>query len=600
VSGDCVKDNLTGLTWMMTPPSATYTWQNALTYANGRNAANLCGYNSEWRLPNILELESIINLGQAGSASWLTRPENGFVGIAGNKYWSSTTASSATEKAWVIDFSDNGRDIVNKSSLYLSFPVRGTTTSPAQPWRTGQTECYNASGNIVSCADTGQDGGIQAGASWPSPRFLDLGNETVKDNLTGLIWSANANTPGSPACTPGVAKISYDSYLYIQCLNNNSYLGYNDWRVPNRKELQSLIDHSRYNPAVPSGHPSTGVVSGTYWSSDTYINQCNLGWAIDMDTGLVSESYKDPFNALHVWPVRGPLSLKALLAGEGVGSVTGDGISCNGYKCLGVYNSGEEITITAESSPDSVFAGWTGCPSPPSGSECNILMDADITVTATFLAAKSIWEKPASLNFGKVGLGVVSPQKYVSIKNLNDTNLQIETIVITSTNATEFSFDEDCSAVPLSPGGTCSIALMVNAQDYGTRRAELVVTSNDTKVPIVKMKLKAKAMPAKIFIQPKTLRFGEVSTVDSAKQQLTIENRGPTPLSISTITLTGDHMGDFTIDPTDCPVLQEGQASILTVTFGPEGIGKRTGTLMITPDVPKKGPVKVMLKGEGT
>jgi hypothetical protein len=345
VSGDCVKDNLTGLMWMMTPPSATYTWQNALTYANGRNAANLCGYNSEWRLPNILELESIINLGQAGSASWLVRPENGFVGIAGNKYWSSTTASSATEKAWVIDFSNNGRDIVNKSSLYLSFPVRGTTDySPAKLWRTGQ----------IASDGTGDDGDLRRGISWPSPRFLDLGNETVKDNLTGLIWTANANTPGPTACTPGVAKISYDSYLFVQCLNNTSYLGYNDWRVPNRKELQSLIDHSRYNPALPSGHPSTGVVSGTYWSSDTYINQCNLGWAIDMDTGLVSESYKDPFNAFHVWPVRGPLSLKALLAGEGVGSINGSQISCYGDKCLGVYNNHEEITITAETSTDSI------------------------------------------------------------------------------------------------------------------------------------------------------------------------------------------------------------------------------------------------------
>jgi hypothetical protein len=317
-----------------------------------------------------------------------------------------------------------------------------------------------------------------------------------------------------------------------------------------------------------------------------------------MDTGLVTESYKNPTNDLHVWPVRGPLSLKALLAGDGVGGVTGDGISCNGNKCLGIYNSGDVITITAESSTDSIFDGWTGCPS-VSGQECTFVMNTDITVTATFLAATSIWKKPASLSFGKVGLGVVSPQKYVSVKNLNATDLYIETIGITGTNATEFSFDEDCTAVPLSPGGTCSIALMVNAQDYGTRRAELVVTSNDTKMPTANMKLKAKAMPAKIFIQPKTLRFGEVSTVNSAEQKLAIENRGQTPLGISTITMTGVHMGDFTIDPSDCPVLQEGHACPITVTFNPGGFGKRTGTIVITSDAPKKGTVNVKLKGEG-
>ena len=598
MSGDCVTDNLTGLMWMGTPPSETYTWQNALIYANGRNAANLCGFNSDWRLPNILELESIINLGQAGSALWLTQPENGFVGIATNKYWSSTTASSAPVNAWAIDFIDNGHDIVNKSSLYLSFPVRGTTTSPAQLWKSGQTECYNASGNIVSCAGTGQDGEIQAGVSWPSTRFANFGDGMVKDNLTGLIWTADPNTPGPSACGPGVVKISYDSYLFVQCLNNNNYLGYNDWRVPNRKELQSLIDHSQSNPALPAGNPFTGAGSGTYWSSDTYINQCNLGWAIDMDTGLVTESYKNPTNAFHVWPVRGPLSLQVFLNGDGVGSINGSQISCYGDKCLGVYNNHEEITITAETSTDSIFGGWTGCSS-ASGQECTFVMNTDITVTATFLAATSIWGKPGSLNFGKVGVNVLSPIKYVSVRNLNTTDLYIETIGITGTNATELSFDEDCTAVPLSPGGTCSIALRVNAQDYGTRRAELVVTSNDTKMPTAKMKLKAKAMPAKIFIQPKTLRFGEVSTVDSDKQQLTIENRGPTPLSISTITLIGDNMGDFTFDPSGCPVLQEGQFCEVTITFRPGDIGKRTGTLLIASDAQKKGTVNVKLKGEG-
>ena len=552
---------------MMTPPSATYTWQNALTYANGRNAANLCGYNSDWRLPNILELESLVNLGKPGSASWLVRPENGFVGITGNKYWSSTTASSAPVNAWAIDFFNNGRDIVSKSSSLLTLPVRGTTTSPAELWETGQAECYNTSGNIVSCAETGQDGEIKAGVSWPSPRFLDFGDGTIRDNLTGLIWIADPNTPGPSACGPGVAKISYDSYLFVQCLNNNSYLGYNDWRVPNRKELQSLIDHSRSNPALPAGNPFTGG-SGTYWSSDTYINQCNLGWAIDMDTGLVNESNKDPFNALYVWPVRGPLSLQIFVDGDGVGSINGSQISCYGDKCLGVYNNHEEITITAETSTDSIFGGWTGCPS-ASGQECTFVMNADITVTATFLAATSIWEKPRNLNFGKVGVNVLSTIKYVAIKNLNTTDLHIETISITGTNASEFILDEDCTAIPLSSGGTCSIALRVNAQDYGTRLAELLVTSNDTKMPTAKMKLKAKAMPAKIYVKPKTMTFGKVNTASSASREMTIENSGPTPLTIMTMTKAGDNPGDFTFVPSSCPVLQEGGTCTLTVTFLP-------------------------------
>jgi hypothetical protein len=532
---------------------------------------------------------------------WLTRPENGFVDITANKYWSSTTASSTPVNAWVIDFSDNSRDTVNKSLSYLALPVRGANTSlfPAQLWKTGQTECYNTSGTNIPCADTtGQDGKIQAGVLWPSPRFLDLGNGMVKDNLTGLIWTVDANTPGPSECSPGRAKSSYDSYPFIQCLNDNNYLGHSDWRLPNRRELESLLDHSQSNPALQLGHPFSFAASRIYWTSDTYISLCSSGWAVNMNSGQ-ADDFDKVQSTLSVWPVRGPLALRALLAGDGAGVVTGGEISCNGNKCLGVYNSGEAITVTAESSTDSVFGGWAGCPS-ASGNVCVFVIEADITVTATFLAAKSIWKKPGSLNFGKVGVGVISPQKYVSVKNLNGTNLQIETINITGTNAMEFTLDENCIGRTLPPGGSCSIALSVKAQDYGTHRAELVVTLNDTKVPIVGIKLTAKAMSAKISVQPKIMRFGKVSSVDSAKQQLTIENRGPTPLSISAITVAGDHMGDFTIDPPDCPVLQEDHVCIRTVTFAPGGIGKRTGTLLITSDAPKKGTAKVMLKGEGT
>jgi hypothetical protein len=598
VNGDCVIDHLTGLMWVGTPPNGAYTWQNGLAYANGLNATNLCGYNSGWRLPNILELESLVNLGQAGSATWLTRPENGFVGIAANKYWSSTTASSAKNMAWFIDFADDSRDLSVKSFSFLAWPVRGeTTTSPAQPWETGQTECYNESGDSITCANTGQDGEVRAGVTWPSPRFTDLGNETVRDNLTGLLWTADANTPGPTTCTPGVPKSSYESYPFIQCLNDNYHLGHSDWRLPNRRELESLLDHSQSSPALPSGHPFSIAAPGVYWTSDTYISLCSSGWAVNMNSGQATEFDKS-ISTLAVWPVRGPLAMKVLLDGDGSGVVIGAGISCNGNRCLGVYNSGEAITVTTESSTDSVFGGWTGCPS-ASGNECAFIINTDITVTVTFLAARSIWKKPSSVDFGKVGVGVVSPQKYVSVKNLNTTNLQVETIGITGNNAAEFILEESCTGAPLPPGGSCSIALSVNAQGYGPRTAELLVTSNDTKVPLVKMKLKAKAMPAKIFVQPKKLSFGEVSTAASAQQQLTVENRGPTPLNISSIATTGDHGGDFPFDPTDCPVLQEGQACTLAITFKPGAVGKRTGTLEVTSDVPKKGLVKVMLKGKG-
>jgi hypothetical protein len=59
---------------------------------------------------------------------------------------------------------------------------------PAPVPQTGQTQCWDAAGSPITCEGTGQDGDIQAGVDWPSPRFTDQGNGTVQDNLTGLIW----------------------------------------------------------------------------------------------------------------------------------------------------------------------------------------------------------------------------------------------------------------------------------------------------------------------------------------------------------------------------------------------------------------------------
>jgi hypothetical protein len=65
-------------------------------------------------------------------------------------------------------------------------------TQTAVP-KTGQTGCWDASGNPVSCTGTGQDGEKLKGVALLSPRFTDNSNGTVTDNLTGLIWLKNAN-----------------------------------------------------------------------------------------------------------------------------------------------------------------------------------------------------------------------------------------------------------------------------------------------------------------------------------------------------------------------------------------------------------------------
>ena len=94
----------------------------------------------------------------------------------------------------------NSRNLVYSAfmvimSIIMILPVM-TFASTIQLPQTGQTTCWDKNGNVIPCAGTGQDGDIQAGVAWPNPRFTDNGDGTVTDNLTGLMWTQNANPAG--------------------------------------------------------------------------------------------------------------------------------------------------------------------------------------------------------------------------------------------------------------------------------------------------------------------------------------------------------------------------------------------------------------------
>jgi len=117
--------------------------------------------------------------------------------------------------------------------------TQGTISLP----KTGQKKCYNSSGTEISCAGTGQDGGIRAGVEWPNPRFTVSG-DCVNDNLTGLMWPKNGNLPNGTKTWQGALD-------YVASINSGSRLcGYKDWRLPNAKELKSLVNRGETNTAI--------------------------------------------------------------------------------------------------------------------------------------------------------------------------------------------------------------------------------------------------------------------------------------------------------------------------------------------------------------
>lgn len=310
-----VTDNLTGLIWLKNANcSATIAgisntgeslpWASAMTWSNGL-ASGACGLTDgstagQWRLPNKIELQSLLSDHSAADPPLpIGHP---FTEVQLPFYWTSSTYAGVTGGAWSVDTFQGGTGTsVNRFGDPFVWPVRsGKSAATITLPRTGQTTSYA----------TGDDGALQIGTAWPSPRFTDNANGTVTDNLTRLIWLKNASctdkvglvNPITGGKLPWSTAITWSNGLQNgNCgLSDGSTAG--QWRLPNIKELESLIDLNSVNPPLTTGYPFTRVQYSDYWSSSTVAGDTGSAWDVYMQEGT-SNSYDKRYNSF-VWPVR--------------------------------------------------------------------------------------------------------------------------------------------------------------------------------------------------------------------------------------------------------------------------------------------------------
>jgi hypothetical protein len=125
-------------------------------------------------------------------------------------------------------------------------------------------------------------------------RFLP-DNEIVIDNYTGLMWIKNASLFEFP--------MSWDEALNtVKELNTKGLHGNQNWRIPNRKELLSLMSYKAINPSLPNAHPFTNIFSGYYWTSTTCARLPSQAWYIHLGGARVFKGMK--YGSYMVWPVR--------------------------------------------------------------------------------------------------------------------------------------------------------------------------------------------------------------------------------------------------------------------------------------------------------
>lgn len=258
-----VKDNNTGLIWEVKSPAnndlnyyeAEYTWEEAQAYIEELNKKQYGGF-ADWRLPLKEELRTIVDY----SKKELTINQDFFPHTQPEFYWSSDKYLADPKLIWGIYFGYGCGIAYLKDLKYPLRAVRGGINDAF-----GDKEQYD---------------------------FVDNEDGTITDNNTGLMWKKDE----SPAMN------WKDALEYCE---NLEWAGYDDWRLPNQKELATILDLSYQNQSwfFADYFPDTKTEPrGFYMASNTFSE--TFGWGVNFQFAY-DGYYADKKNGVYPFrPVR--------------------------------------------------------------------------------------------------------------------------------------------------------------------------------------------------------------------------------------------------------------------------------------------------------
>ena len=275
-----ITDLNTGLMWQQDPgEKMTYT-----EAANNVASFRLAGY-SDWRLPTIKELYSLIL----------------FSGLdVGPQTTSTTGAPFIDTNAFVFNYGDTsaGERIIDAQYLsatkYVSTTMRGDETAFGVNFADGRIKGYGLTEPRSRNEKTFFVRYVRGKNDYGKNAFQDNGNGTISDNSTGLTWMQ---------ADSGKGMAWADALSYCE---NLEFAGQSDWRLPDVKELQSLVDYSRspattHSAAIAPLFQTTEITDEGgktnypfYWTSTTHANERGAGSAVYIAFGEALGWMKSP------------------------------------------------------------------------------------------------------------------------------------------------------------------------------------------------------------------------------------------------------------------------------------------------------------------
>lgn len=273
VNGDgTVSDLNTGLMWTRSPDlsgDGSIDAVDKLTYTEATARAQqlaFAGYD-DWRLPTIKELYSLMDF-RGKDLSGSMDPDRGRPFLDTSVFDFGYGDVYAGERPIDAQFAT--------STKYLSTTMGGNETMFGVNFADGRIKGYpigwtpmNPSGKTFYVLFVRGDTGVGVND------FVDNGDGTVTDRSTGLMWSRDDS---------GTGMDWKEALAWVQEKNAEAWLGHDDWRLPDAKELQGIVDYGRAPDATSSAaidpvFHTTSIVNEAgqtdfpaFWSSTTHVN----------------------------------------------------------------------------------------------------------------------------------------------------------------------------------------------------------------------------------------------------------------------------------------------------------------------------------------
>lgn len=265
-----ITDNVTGLMWQKSPDTdgdGDIDANDKLTYNEavaGASSFNLGGY-TDWRLPTIKELYSLIIFSGVDPSGYEESSTDGLIPFIDTNYFDFAYGdTNAGER--IIDAQ------YASSTKYVDYTMDGDETLFGVNFADGRIKGYGLQMPFGNIEKTFFVMYVRGNETYGINDFKDNGNGTISDNATNLMWMQDDS---------GEGMNWEDALNYAE---HKEYAGYSDWRLPNVKELQGIVDYTR-SPETTNSAAINPIFNTTkikneaneddypfYWSGTTHSN----------------------------------------------------------------------------------------------------------------------------------------------------------------------------------------------------------------------------------------------------------------------------------------------------------------------------------------